>query len=100
MLSFIDPIVCIVHACDAKDSGLHTRNVHLERSMGLKQRTALYSDGEWVCTVLWAVFSPCHNPVTLSTGSPLMLPLLFSVVLLLLQQQFAALRPLTKPCSL
>lgn len=52
MLSFIDPIVYIVHACDANDSGSHERNVHMERSMGLKQRTALYRDGEWVCTVL------------------------------------------------
>lgn len=52
MLSFIDPIVYIVHAYDAKDSALQERNVHMERSMGLKLKTALYRDGEWVCAVV------------------------------------------------
>lgn len=52
MLLFVDPIVYIVHAYDAKHTALHERNVHMERSMGLKQRTALYRDGEWVCAVV------------------------------------------------
>lgn len=52
MLLFIDPIVYIVHAFDAKDTALHEGNVHMERSMGLKHRTAVYKDGEWVCAVV------------------------------------------------
>lgn len=49
---FIDPVVYIVHACDARHMALPERNVLMERSMGLKQRTALYRDGEWVCAVV------------------------------------------------
>lgn len=52
MLVLIDPIVFIVHAYDAKHTALHERYVHMERSVGLKQRTALYRDGEWVCAVV------------------------------------------------
>lgn len=62
MLLFIDPIVYIVHAYDAKDTALHERNVHTERSMGLKLRTALYRDGEWVCAVVH--FMCCPLPLS------------------------------------
>lgn len=51
MLLFIDPIVYVAHAY-AKDTALHERNVRMERSLGLKGRTALYRDGEWVCAVV------------------------------------------------
>lgn len=51
MLLFIDPIVFIVHAYDVKHDTFHERNAHKELS-GLKQRTALDRDGEWVCAVV------------------------------------------------
>lgn len=46
IIIIIDPIVYSVHACGA---ALHEPKVHMERSMGLKQRTPLYRDGECVC---------------------------------------------------
>ncbi|XP_034748200.1 epsilon-sarcoglycan isoform X2 [Etheostoma cragini] len=41
--------VCIVHAYDVKHIAFHERNGHMERSIGLKQRTALYRN---VVTIL------------------------------------------------
>ncbi|KAA8585982.1 hypothetical protein FQN60_007551 [Etheostoma spectabile] len=38
--------VCIVHAFDVKHIAFHERNGHMERSIGLKQRTALYRNGD------------------------------------------------------
>lgn len=52
MFLFIDPVIYFVHGCDAKYNDLHDSVVHMERSMGGKQRTAFYRDGEWVCAVV------------------------------------------------
>ncbi|XP_031709996.1 epsilon-sarcoglycan isoform X2 [Anarrhichthys ocellatus] len=41
--------VYIVHACDVKHTAFHERNARMERSMGLRQRTAQYRD---VVTIL------------------------------------------------
>lgn len=46
MLLFIDPIVYIVHAYDATRSALHERNARLEPAVALRQKTALFKDGE------------------------------------------------------
>ncbi|XP_068189869.1 epsilon-sarcoglycan isoform X2 [Antennarius striatus] len=42
-------VVYIVHAYDAKDTILHERKIRLDQSVGIKQRTSLYSD---VVTIL------------------------------------------------
>lgn len=51
MLVFIDPIVYIVHAYDAKEPTFHERHVRMERSIGWEQSAARLRDGEWVCVV-------------------------------------------------
>lgn len=60
MLLSIDPLVYIVHAYDAKESALHERHVHMEPSVGLRQRAALNRDGEWVTCMLWC--ASCVDP--------------------------------------
>lgn len=52
MLVFIDPIVYIVHAYEAREPNFHERHVRTERSIGWQQSAARYRDGECVCVVL------------------------------------------------
>lgn len=52
MLLSVAPVVYVVHARGATRMALPGRNALIERSVGLKQRKALYRDGEWVCAVV------------------------------------------------
>lgn len=60
VLSSIDPLVYIVRGCNATHMALHEGNVRKEGTLGWKQRTALYRDGEWVC-VQWC--TSCVDPL-------------------------------------
>ena len=52
-----------VDAFDAKHNDLHERNVHVEHSIGLKQRTLLHRDGESVCVCAYT-HSVVHIPLS------------------------------------